>query len=166
MNRRLRRLIAEHPPRPAGRSDLDALVYFDSAVFGLGGFGLSYWRDDLAQNPGGTEIVRVTDEDWGIAACAKGRFRSSSREAGKEYGEISSLAVAEEYRGIGLGELMLTRCIDRLSRRPITGLVLQTHVENTGMQELAHKKGFTISRILKNFYHTGVRDAYEMILLQ
>lgn len=79
-------------------------------------------------------------------------------------GEIGSIAISEDHKGMGLGAKLLKHGIDHLSQSNIDQLSMQTRLDNIAMKSLAEKRfGFQTSRVQKNVYNDG-SSAYEMIL--
>jgi len=163
MNSKLKRFISQYPPHAIEESDIADLAVFDKLIFAEDSFDEQFWRNDILNNPKGTEIIRVNKGPEGIAACVQGVIKTSKDTS--QYGEVGSIAIAKEYRGMGLGTYMFDRCIERLLRQHVSYVVMQTHIKNSPMQYMAKQKGFVISRTLTNYYKSGIRDAYEMVLI-
>ena len=80
-------------------------------------------------------------------------------EMGK--GHISTLAVRPDWRGWGLGELLLHKALEQAIHGGAQTVTLEVRVSNTVAQNLYDKYGFaTISR-LRGYYSDG-EDAYLM----
>ena len=152
------------PPRYAEPGDVDKLVDFDRAVFPEGGtaIGYRYLSRHIANNATGIEIVEMDDE---IAVCIIGDSYPSNVEPGRWYGDIASIGVAEQYRGRGLGELLLKRMTTNMLAEKPTGICLHTRVSNLGMQALARKLGYATESRARDYYAGSAvpEDAFFMV---
>jgi [ribosomal protein S18]-alanine N-acetyltransferase len=77
---------------------------------------------------------------------------------------ISTLATHPEYRGRGLGELLLAGMIRRALTLKANYLVLEVRVSNTTAQNLYAKYSFKTVGVKRRYYHNNGEDAYEMHL--
>lgn len=73
--------------------------------------------------------------------------------------DITNVAVAEEYRGQGIGCAMLTELMRRGSARGIERFTLEVRVGNLAARSLYRKLGFVSVGIRKNFYEKPREDA-------
>ena len=156
-------ILATCPPRYAELSDVEAIVAFDSTVFPEGNpLGYRYLTNEINRTPLGNEILVIDGE---IAAHVHGVIHPSNVEPGRCYGDIVSLGVAEEYRGRGVGELMLNHMVAGIMGENPTGICLHTRVSNLPMQRLAAKFGFVVEETVPDYYiRTRVpEDAYFMV---
>ncbi|MBN1486495.1 MAG: GNAT family N-acetyltransferase [Anaerolineae bacterium] len=78
-------------------------------------------------------------------------------------GHISTLGVSENWRGRGLGELLLLSALDEAVACGVDAISLEVRVLNEVAQALYSKYGFTILRRLTRYYRDG-EDAYLMRL--
>lgn len=74
-------------------------------------------------------------------------------------GEITNLAVSENHRRMGIGELLITRLCetDGLER-----VLLDVRVSNTAARRLYEKCGFSVDGIRRGFYSKPREDAVLM----
>ncbi|MCX8172195.1 MAG: ribosomal protein S18-alanine N-acetyltransferase [Archaeoglobaceae archaeon] len=77
--------------------------------------------------------------------------------------KIVSLAVRKEFRGIGIGEYLMKKAINRLRERGKKEISLEVRVSNSVAQKLYEKLGFKIVSTIPNYYSDG-EDAYYMVL--
>ena len=75
---------------------------------------------------------------------------------------ICTLAVRGEWRGRGLGELLLASLIERAIGRPARLATLEVRVGNTVAQNLYRKYGFEVVGRRKRYYSDNGEDAYIM----
>ena len=75
---------------------------------------------------------------------------------------ISTIASHENYRGRGLGELMLVGLLGRGIAQGATHAALEVRVSNTVAQNLYQKYGFVQNNVIPHYYHDNREDAYLM----
>lgn len=78
-------------------------------------------------------------------------------------GEITNVAVADIYRGCGVGEALMNGLIAEARKREITRIVLEVRVSNAPAIGLYKKIGFRSVGIRKNFYEFPKEDADIMV---
>lgn len=77
---------------------------------------------------------------------------------------ISTIASHPQYRGRGLGELVLAAMVAKAIHNRAAYVVLEVRVSNTAAQNLYHKYDFKIVETKKGYYHSNGEDAYDMRL--
>ncbi|WP_456468259.1 ribosomal protein S18-alanine N-acetyltransferase [Archaeoglobus sp.] len=77
-------------------------------------------------------------------------------------GKIIAFAVRKEFRGMGIGKILLKSAIERLIGRGKRKITLEVRVSNTAAQQLYKKFGFKIAEIIPGYYSDG-EDAYLMV---
>jgi ribosomal-protein-alanine N-acetyltransferase len=75
---------------------------------------------------------------------------------------ITTIGVDPDYRGRGLGELLLTDLIDEAVERGATWLTLEVRVSNDVAQRLYEKYGFSVHGTRRRYYSDNGEDAYIM----
>ena len=75
---------------------------------------------------------------------------------------IVSIGVRTEYRGLGLGELLLLSCIEQAIEHELRHVTLEVRVSNHVAQNLYKKYGFTERGIRKGYYTDNREDALIM----
>jgi len=75
---------------------------------------------------------------------------------------VTTIGVDPDYRGRGLGELLLVALFDEALRRGAAWLTLEVRVSNEPAQALYRKYGFTIQGTRKRYYSDDNEDAYIM----
>ncbi len=78
-------------------------------------------------------------------------------------GKIISFAVRKEFRGKGIGKMLLKSAIERLKTRGKKKITLEVRVSNVQAQALYEKLGFKITEVIPSYYSDG-EDAYFMVL--
>ncbi len=75
---------------------------------------------------------------------------------------ITSIAVAERYKGRGLGELLVLGALELAIAQDCADCTLEVRVSNTVAQNLYVKWGFEIKGVRKGYYLDNHEDAYIM----
>lgn len=75
---------------------------------------------------------------------------------------VTTIAVAPEHRGRGLGELLLIALFEEALNRGAEWLTLEVRVSNTPAQALYEKYGFTRQGVRRRYYSDNGEDAYIM----
>jgi [ribosomal protein S18]-alanine N-acetyltransferase len=75
---------------------------------------------------------------------------------------VTTIGVSPQYRGLGLGELMLVDLFDKAIKRNAESVTLEVRVSNESAQALYHKYGFTRQGVRKRYYSDNGEDAYIM----
>lgn len=78
---------------------------------------------------------------------------------------ISTIAVHPEWRGRGLGELLVWTMMRQAFWEGATQMTLEVRASNTVAQRLYRKYGFEIMGLRKNYYRDNEEDAYTMAVL-
>ncbi len=75
---------------------------------------------------------------------------------------ISTIAVAPQWRGLGLGELLLSAMIEQAMQMSAIMVTLEVRITNTVAQNLYRKYGFIITGTRPRYYRDNDEDAYIM----
>lgn len=75
---------------------------------------------------------------------------------------ITAIAVKEEYRGCGIGELLLMGSVELATLRKAKEVTLEVRVTNDLAQSLYKKYGFSVAGVRKRYYTDNNEDAYIM----
>ncbi len=120
---------------------------------------------DLMPSPTYSEGIR------GMLEQLRDRFNLSTPTAVLGYGglwkiedeaHISTIAVHEDYRGSGYGDILVVGMMRRSIALNASYLVLEVAVGNTVAQSLYQKYGFREVGLKRNYYRATNEDAYEM----
>ncbi|HSX33616.1 MAG TPA: GNAT family N-acetyltransferase [Candidatus Saccharimonadales bacterium] len=166
-----RAILEASPPRNATLEDVEAIAALDRTIFASYGPTMGRWRiaDAIRQNPAGMQVLEL---DGNLAGTIYGQLIESPNFEGRAYGEVTSIGIAEEYRGRGIGELLFGRMVQAMLDEQevgtvITGISLYTRAGNLAMQQLAEKYDFTVEQTVPSFYEffDPPEDAYLMVLV-
>ena len=75
------------------------------------------------------------------------------------WADMMNLAVAPEYRRLGIGEKLVTELISQLKDNQVTCLTLEVRFSNTSAISLYHKLGFVEVGRRPGYYHNPREDA-------
>lgn len=80
------------------------------------------------------------------------------------YGEahVTTIAVAPEHRGLGLGEVLFLTLVSEAVRRNAEFVTLEVRVSNVTAQRLYEKYGLTRQGLRRHYYSDNGEDAYIM----
>jgi ribosomal-protein-alanine N-acetyltransferase len=129
--------------RRAITSDLPKLVALENRIFSSDCLSARQWKQHLESN---TAIVYVASIEREVIGAGVLFFRR-----GNDIARIYSLAVAEESRGIGVGEALLEACEEAAQARHCKRMRVEVRRDNHGAQRLYLRRGFT---------QIGERSAY------
>ena len=112
-------------------------------------------RDDVHLGGGWRGLFRMRDEDRSILGY--GGFWVMLDEA-----HICTLAVRDEWRGCGLGELLFLSLVERSLNRACLFLTLEVRESNIVAQRLYRKYGFVQTGRRRGYYLDNHEDALIM----
>ena len=132
-------------------SDIEALSAIEAASFSMP-WSADDFRDLLSRNYCFYLVALV---DGCIAGCAG--LTDICNE-----GNIDNVVVAEEFRGQGVGTMLLRELILRGEERGIQAFTLEVRVSNAPAIHVYEKLGFVSEGIRPRFYEKPVEDAMIM----
>lgn len=77
-------------------------------------------------------------------------------------GHITNIAVAEKYRGMGVGNALVQELIKKGESLDMLGITLEVRVSNQTALHIYKKNGFVLSGVRKEYYEDNKEDAYIM----
>lgn len=77
-------------------------------------------------------------------------------------GHITTICIAQRYRGKGLGEVLLSYILDAARELGARRVTLEVRVTNDVAQALYRKYGFNVEGVRKRYYSDNNEDAYIM----
>ena len=77
-------------------------------------------------------------------------------------GHITNLAVKSEYRGQGIGSMLVRKIIEIADEKDMHGITLECRISNTTAQHLYKKHGFKHEGLRKHYYSDTKEDAVIM----
>ncbi|MBQ3638533.1 MAG: ribosomal protein S18-alanine N-acetyltransferase [Clostridia bacterium] len=104
--------------------------------------------------------TRSSDRGSDIPAGPGRVIACAGAEIDNDTAEIESIAVAPEYRRIGVAKILLAKLLDAITKRGATFIVLEVRPSNKAAIELYKKFGFQIVEREKNYYWN--EDAWIM----
>lgn len=110
-------------------------------------------RRDMLENKLSIYIVALCDEE--VVGYA-GMWHVVTE------GHITNLAVRSEYRGQGIGSMLVQKIIDISKTKEMHGITLECRISNTIAQQLYKKHGFKHEGLRKHYYTDTKEDAVIM----
>jgi len=142
--------------RKARTADLGDIVSLDKECFRpTETWPRAEWNDCIklsTQDP--DTIVLVAMDGGKMAGCVVGMIVEDG------HGEIASIAVTKDYRGQGLGRVLLESVSESLCKQGADRLVLQVRPDNESAIRMYETSGFVKTALLPHYYEDG--DAMEM----
>jgi len=139
--------------RAADEWDMERLLEIEQQCFGAEKFNAETVRAFVVRDD--TFVLLALDEEKtvGSAMCM-------ISDIGRE-GKIASIAVLKEYRGGGVGSLLLDECEGVFQSHGLTKYTLEVDVMNKLAISLYASRGYEIKASIQDFYGVG-RPAYTM----
>jgi len=151
--------------RPMTPDDLERVIIIDRLSFTLPWPESSY-RFELYSNP----AARLWVAEWGLSAAG-----SLDQPGGAVVGmivvwlivdeaHIATLAVHPDYRGLGLGKLLLHTALRQALQEGCISATLEVRQSNLAAQQLYRAFGFAEVGCRKRYYRDNFEDALIMTL--
>lgn len=77
-------------------------------------------------------------------------------------GHITNIAVAQNFRGMGIGNALVQKLIQTGEELEMLGITLEVRVSNQPALHIYKKNGFVLSGVRKEYYEDNKEDAYIM----
>lgn len=77
-------------------------------------------------------------------------------------GSVANVATHPDYRGRGLGGMIVNALLDAARERGLTSVFLEVRVSNAPARHLYEKAGFSVIGTRKGFYRHPVEDGLAM----
>lgn len=156
--------------------DVPAVMAIERQSFTLPWSDYTYQHEILENNHSHYFVVRRTNGESAARAGWLRRLFSSPRKAPViGYGgfwlvvdeaHISTIASDTQWRGRGIGELMLLAMVERSIELGAAMVTLEVRVSNTVAQNLYHKYGFEVVGRRPHYYRDNDEDADLMTVDQ
>ncbi|WP_069997274.1 ribosomal protein S18-alanine N-acetyltransferase [Cellulosilyticum sp. I15G10I2] len=79
-------------------------------------------------------------------------------------GEVTNIAVSKDYRGIGIGKILLRHLLSEAAKKLVHTITLEVRAGNEAAQNLYQSYGFRAIALRKNYYQIPTEDAIIMQL--
>lgn len=139
--------------RPAALEDADGIYAIEEESFSIP-WSMDSIQRDLVNTELTTYHVLVSDD--GIIKGYAGLWRVIDE------GQITNIALANECRGEGYGELLLRVLMEEGWENGCTSIFLEVRVSNMTALGLYRKLGYQTVSVRKKYYNDPVEDAYIM----
>ncbi len=135
--------------RPTAPADLGALTLLEQAAFS------DPWSSEMlieAMTTSGAISLAAIDAAGVIIGSVLGRVAADE-------GEILSIAVAPEARGMGLGRTLLTQALDALVAGGAGSVWLEVRMGNEAAKAMYRAVGFLAAGVRRGYYRRPHEDA-------
>jgi len=137
--------------RPAIAADLPSTHGVETAAFAQDAFPYFHFRQMLDAVPAS---FLVAEEEGRIAGYVLG-----SVQAGEAHGWILSLAVSPDFRGRGIGEMLVRGVLDAFAAKGASEAMMHVSPANGGALALYRKLGFEEVRVEADYFGPGADRA-------
>ena len=149
----------EVPPelilRPATAQDLDAVWAIETAVFGAEAWS----RDTMLSELVGEYRHYIVLVDEADAVCGYAGLLAVGTD-----GDIQTIAVSAQLRGLGFGGQLMNELLDEADRRGVQQIFLEVRADNPAARSLYAALGFTEVGVRPRYYQPDDVDAIVMRL--
>lgn len=128
--------------------DIDAVVTIERASYSVP------WSEATFRG-----LLRRRDAELVVAQAGREVAGYAAFWCVVDQGELGNVAVAEAWRGRGLGALLVADVVRRAARRGIRELFLEVRPSNTVARSLYERFGFAPAGRRRNYYQEPVEDA-------
>ena len=137
---------------PMTAEDIDGVLFVEESCFAI-----AWTRADFEReiNENKLAIYFVAKDDEKIVGYA-GMWHVVTE------GQITNVAVLEEYRGQKVGSLLMEALIKTAEEKEMIGITLEVKISNYIAQKLYSKYGFKPEGFRKNYYKDTNEDAVVM----
>jgi len=123
-----------------------------------------FYESLLAELPEAFLVAEIGGKIVGYIMCKTEYGFSNFKKLGfVKKGHVVSIAVLHEYRGKGIGKVLVEEAINGVKSKKCDELYLEVRCSNNEAVKLYEKLGFVIKQRLKTYYRDG-EDAYLMAL--
>ena len=155
--------------RRAKLSDLEAIMHLERETFTDDAWPEDAMRREI-ESPHGYYLVAVDEPITASDAATDAPgpallgYAGLLAPSGSEHGDIQTIAVAPESRGLGLGRGLMHALITAARRRHVAELFLEVRADNPIARSLYDSLGFEQIGVRPRYYRDGV-DAILMRLI-
>lgn len=153
--------------RTADASDLDAIMRIERASFDASAWERETMRAEIGSEWGryliaeGTGAEGTGDEESGAEGEQRALGYAGLRAVGVE-GDVQTIAVAAEARGLGIGRALLDELLAEAGRRGVRELFLEVRADNPVARTLYESVGFREIGVRPRYYQPEDVDAVVM----
>lgn len=123
-----------------------------------------FYESLLAELPEAFLVAEIGGKIVGYIMCKTEYGFSNFKKLGfVKKGHVVSIAVLHEYRGKGIGKVLVEEAINGVKSKKCDELYLEVRCSNNEAVKLYEKLGFVIKQRLKTYYRDG-EDAFLMAL--
>jgi ribosomal-protein-alanine N-acetyltransferase len=159
--------FAGNPPviRPARADDVPAIMSLETSVFGAEAWSETAMLRDVT-DPNCVyivaEVVPETTSETAAGATKVMAYAGLMCPPGSGDGDIQTIAVAPEARGLGLGRALMLVLLDRAAERLAERVFLEVRADNDVAKALYVSLGFEEIAVRPHYYQPEGIDAVIM----
>jgi ribosomal-protein-alanine N-acetyltransferase len=147
--------------RPATPEDLPAIMALEISVFGAEAWSEEAMRRDMS-DANCVYIVAERTAETGAGATTFLGYAGLLCPKGSGDGDIQTIAVAPEARGIGLGRALMMVLLRRAQERRADRIFLEVRADNNVARALYESLGFEEIAVRPHYYQPEGIDAIVM----
>lgn len=129
-------------------SDIRAVVAIEKASYSVP------WSETTFRG-----LLRRRDAELVVAASGETVIGFAVLWCVLDQAELGNVAVSRQWRGRGVGELLVVEMVRRAARRSVTEIFLEVRPSNTVARRLYERLGFSMVGRRRNYYQEPVEDA-------
>ncbi|HIU64245.1 MAG TPA: ribosomal protein S18-alanine N-acetyltransferase [Candidatus Avacidaminococcus intestinavium] len=141
--------------RAMTKEDIQAVQSIDNATF-FDCWSQEAWLEEITNELAIYQVLLHNAQIIGFAG-----FWLVAGEA-----QITKIAIAEEYRGYGMGQQLLQNVLAIIWQREAEAVTLEVRKSNHTAQELYKKNGFKVTGVRESYYADNSEDALILWLYQ
>lgn len=129
-------------------SDIGAVVAIEKASYSVP------WSETTFRG-----LLRRRDAELVVAANGETVIGFAVLWCVLDQAELGNVAVSRQWRGRGVGELLVVEMVRRAARRSVSEIFLEVRPSNTVARRLYERLGFSMVGRRRNYYQEPVEDA-------
>jgi ribosomal-protein-alanine N-acetyltransferase len=141
--------------------DLDTVALINRACLPEN-YSPSFFLEHYYENPKIFLVAEMEGKIVGYNMCRIEFGVSNMRTAFVKKGHVISVAVMQDYRGLGIGKALMERGMAGVKEGGAKEIYLEVRVSNNVAVGLYKKLGFKINRVSDGYYRDG-ENAYVMV---
>ena len=139
--------------------DLDAVVSLERALFPDDAWPATTWWAELAERPRRSYVVATVPDS---ATDGESIIGYAGLDLAGDTGDVMTVAVDPAYRGLGVGDALVTDLVSRARTAGVGALLLEVRADNAPALGLYERHGFVRLSLRRRYYQPGDVDAVVM----
>lgn len=139
--------------QPMGMEHIDGVLNVEENTFSITWTRADFVRE-ITENSMAVYFVALNEENQVVGYAGMWHVVNE--------GQITNVAVLHEFRGNGIGNMLMDSLVGVAVEREFIGINLEVRVGNVSAQKMYHKYGFKVDGIRKGYYEDNREDAVVM----